>query len=193
MYKGKLMNDDQIEYLREIAKNRKVKEITRIFNEKYMTNLTQSQIRNIKKRYKITSGVDCKFKKGNIPLNKGNKQEGKRSNSCYKKGNIPHNTKQVGEFKLTKGNILAIKIAQPNKWQSYHSYLWEQYHGQKLPKDKVVIFVDGDNRNFEKDNLVAITRRELLLMNKLKVKKCKSKVLIAKIKAKIIEKRENNE
>lgn len=88
---------------------------------------------------------------------------------------------------------MAIKIAQPNKWQSYHSYLWEKYHKKKVPKDKVVIFVDGDNRNFEKDNLVALTRRELLLMNNLKVKKCKSKVLIAKVKAKIIEKRENNE
>lgn len=193
MYKKKLVSDEQIDYLRKIAKGRTVIQTAIIFNKKYKMNLTSRQITNLKNRYKITSGVDTRLKKGCIPFNKGIRQAGKRSDTCYKKGNIPHNTKRVGDFKLSKGNILAIKIAQPNKWQSYHSYLWEKYHGQKLPKDKVVIFVDGDNRNFEKDNLVALTRRELLLMNNLKVKKCKSKVLIAKVKAKIIEKRENNE
>ena len=62
MYKKKLVNDEQIEYLRKITKGRTVAQTTIIFNQRYIMNLTQKQIINLKKRYKITSGVDTKFK-----------------------------------------------------------------------------------------------------------------------------------
>ena len=117
----------------------------------------------------------------------------KLKDTKFKKGNIPGNTRKVGDYRIAKDNILEIKVAHPNKWQSYHSYLWEKYHGEKVPKNKVIIFIDGNNRNFAKDNLAAVTRRELMLLNLLKMDKCETKLLIAKIKAKILDEREKYE
>ena len=39
-------------------------------------------------------------------------------------------------------------------WQSKHSLLWEQHHGRKVPKGHIVMFADGDRRNFDINNLM---------------------------------------
>ena len=44
--------------------------------------------------------------------------------------------------------------------------MWEQYHNRKVPKGKVVIFLDGNKTNFEIDNLKLISRGALLILNR---------------------------
>jgi hypothetical protein len=43
-----------------------------------------------------------------------------------------------------------------------HVLAWEEHHGRKKPADHVVVFIDGDKRNFEKDNLYCLPECELL-------------------------------
>lgn len=50
------MTDKQIEFIRTIAKGKKVDEITRIFNEKFNENITVTYMKHIKHKYKIRSG-----------------------------------------------------------------------------------------------------------------------------------------
>lgn len=53
------------------------------------------------------------------------------------------------------------------KHTPYHRYVWEQAHLGESAAGKVVIFLDGDRTNFDLENLVCVTRRELCVMNKL--------------------------
>jgi phage protein len=61
--------------------------------------------------------------------------------------------------------IVEIKVER-NKWISKHRYVWEQHHNRKVPKGKVVIFLDGNKTNFEIDNLKLISRGALLILNR---------------------------
>lgn len=43
--------------------------------------------------------------------------------------------------------------------------IWEKHYGP-IPKGHVVIFADRDKRNFNLDNLVLVSQRQLLVMNR---------------------------
>lgn len=49
-------------------------------------------------------------------------------------------------------------------------YIYEQAYG-KIPKGHKVIFADGDNRNFDLNNLVLVSNAEELIMNRNKLLK----------------------
>lgn len=51
----------------------------------------------------------------------------------------------------------------------YHRHLYEKTHGEKLSKNEVVIFADGDKTNFDIDNLVKVSRANLLFLNNKKL------------------------
>ena len=41
---------------------------------------------------------------------------------------------------------------------SMHRYLYEMYHDVKLNDNDMIIFLDGNKKNFKKDNLYKITK-----------------------------------
>lgn len=85
--------------------------------------------------------------------------------TSFKTGNLPHNTRKLYSERVNKDGLIEIKV-DTNKWISKHRYIWEQYHKREVPKGKVVIFLDGDNRNFDVDNLKLISRGALLILNR---------------------------
>lgn len=110
----------------------------------------------------------------------------------FKKGQIPKNHKPVGSTRVDRDGYKLIKIAEPNKWALYHRRLYEETHGEKLKKNEAVIFADGDKSNFDIDNLIKISRANLLYINKNKLifensELTKSGVNVSKIVEKIIE------
>lgn len=168
-------------------------ELTSLFNNKFNTNLHKSQIKSFKAHNKLNSGLTGQFKKGKKPWNKGKKWDeymGKDSQSnalktCFKKGNRPHNHKPVGSERLSKDGYIEIKISEPRKWQTKHSFIYEQKKG-KIPKGYIVCFADGNKYNFDIENLILVKRQENLIMNKRKLyydnAECtKSGLLVAKI------------
>lgn len=181
-------------FLIENVKGISLKELTDKFNQKFNNNLSESAIANRKNKLKISSGVNFgHFKKGNKPFNKGKKwddylskeQQEKAKKTCFKKGNIPHNYRQLFEERLDKNGYIEIKIKEPDIWQSKHRYIYEQYYG-KIPKKHKVIFLDGNNRNFDIDNLKLVSSAEELIMNNNKLRYnnkelTESGILIAKI------------
>jgi len=65
----------------------------------------------------------------------------------------------------TKKGYVRVKIAEPNVWKYKHILIWEQSNGS-LPDGHIVIFADKNNRNFDINNLIAITRKQLAVMNR---------------------------
>jgi phage protein len=84
-------------------------------------------------------------------------------NANYHRGEKHHRHKPIGSLQVKKGYV-QIKIAEPNQWMQYQRYVWEQNHPGESAKGMVVLFMDGNSRNFEPSNLERVSRGELTVM-----------------------------
>lgn len=158
---------EEKEYLKEICFGKSYKEITEIMQKKFNREYTVTQIDGVMRRNGLKSCIDASFKKGNEPWNKGMKGltfEGCKATQ-FKKGHPPVNYRQVGSERVTIDGYTEIKVSDPNKWELKHRILYREYHGE-IPKGHVVIFADRDKSNFNKENLIAISRNKLKVMNR---------------------------
>ena len=159
-------SDEEINYLREIAPEKSNKEMAELFNKKFNTDINYKALASTRKRYGITTGRTGYFPKGNIPPNKGTKGLTGANKTSFKKGHTPKNHKHVGSERIdSKDGYLLVKVAEPNKWQLKHRVIYEE-HNDKIPKGYNVIFGDGDNRNFDINSLILVSRKQLLRLNK---------------------------
>lgn len=81
----------------------------------------------------------------------------------------------------------SIKIGHPNKWISLQKYMWQVYHKDEELGDRMVLMLDQNPYNFRKENLVAIDKSTLIIINRVfKLSKNadinKTILLLAKIK-----------
>lgn len=109
------------------------------------------------------------FKKGHVPWNKGThiNNGGNNYKTWFKKGTIPPNTRKVGTIVQHSDGYSYIKTKHGLKL--YHRYIYEQTHHCKVPKEKIVIFLDGNRSNCSPDNLVAISKGENAILNHLQM------------------------
>lgn len=194
----RLFTPEQLKWLRENYPCLSQAEITAKFNNEFKTNRSDSQIRAAIRNHKIKSGRTGQFKKGSKPWNADTKGTMKRNRTTFKKGNRPHNTKHLFYERDTKDDYVQISVPEinphtgyPRRFKAKHVWLWEQKNGP-VPDGHVVIFSDGDNRNFDIDNLVLLSRLELLRLNKLQHRKAPDEIkpvlmTLAKVEAKVIE------
>ncbi len=156
---------EQIEYLRKITPGRYNDEITKMFNKKFGTNKSEGAISAVRGRYKIRSGIDSRFKKNHTPWNKGTKGLTKANKTSFKKGQAPTKHRPVGSERIcSKDGYILVKIKEPNVWEHKHRLIWEHKHGP-TPEGHVIIFGDGNKRNFNIDNLICVSRGQLLRLN----------------------------
>lgn len=139
----KVYTVEQLEYLRKITPGRSNKEITELFNKKYNDNRTEKSISSIRIENDILNGRDCKFKKGNIPDN-----------------HLP-----IGTELIREDGYLYVKVDHPNVWKTKHRIIWEKVNGE-VPKDYVLLFGDSNRMNFDINNIILISRKQLLGLNR---------------------------
>lgn len=174
-----IYSDEEHQFIIDNVEGITLKELTKRFNEKFNLNVTENAIANRKNILGLRSGiVGGQFQKGHIPANKGKKgymtpeQYEKCKATMFKKGNIPANHRPIGSERIDKrdGSILVkVKDGQLQKnWMSKSRYIYEQAHG-KIPAGHKVIFADGNNRNFDLDNLILVSNAEELIMNQRKL------------------------
>lgn len=164
--------EEEVEFVREIYPYHSNDEVAKRLKEKYGIEISKRNLLNVKNRYNIPNKVipnsGC-YIKGKEPWNKGKtmseETKAKVKKTWFKKGHIPKNHKPVGSTRIDKDGYKLIKIAEPNKWALYHRHLYELEHGEKLKKNEAVIFADGDKTNFDIDNLVKVSRANLLYLN----------------------------
>lgn len=169
MGNGRIYTDEMRQFIEDNYLGIGNQELVDMFNARFNQNMTRVQMSSYKKRYNLHSGLNGYFPKGHVPHNKGQKMSAKQYEKCkdtmYKKGNIPHNHRPVGSERITKDGYLEVKVAEPKTWKQKQRIVWEEHYGP-VPKGSTVIFRDGNNRNFDIDNLICITRAELLYLNK---------------------------
>ena len=121
-----------------------------------------------------TSGRTGQFEKGHRPWNTGTKGQGltTANKGSFKKGHVSPNRKPLGSERIcSKDGYILIKVAEkdphtgfPTRYKHKHIYAWEQAHGP-VPQGMVVAFKDSDKTHCELENLMVISRAELLCLN----------------------------
>ena len=158
------------------------KDLAAMFNNRFGTNITASNIKAFRGNNHLNSGLTGRFEKGHIPDNKGktwddymSKDAQARSRkTTFKKGNKPLNAVDIGEESMrysgSKPDDLGyvhVKVCdgKGNKnWVPKQRVIYEQHYGP-IPKGYKVIFADRNRFNFDIDNLVLVSSSEELIMN----------------------------
>ena len=156
---------EQINYLVSKIPGRSYRELIYLFYKRFEVNLSISQIKSFIGNRKLSTGRTGRFEKGNLPFNKGQKGltwGGKETQ--FKKGNKPHNYLPVGTERVNGDGYVDIKIEDPNKWKAKHRIIWEEHNGT-IPKGHAILFGDGNNRNFDINNLILVSLRQLHMLN----------------------------
>ncbi len=166
---------EHIDYIKANISGCHFKELTDMLNKQFGMNLKVSAVVSLADRHGLHNGIDCRlntgykptqFKKGIIPWNKGKKGVTCGGESTqFKKGNKPWNYKPVGSERVNTDGYPEVKIADPNKWKGKHILVWEATNGP-VPKGHVLIFGDGNKKNVEINNLLLVSRKQLVRLNK---------------------------
>lgn len=165
--------DEMKDYLKEIVPGKHYKDVLVLFNNKFKTDLKLCALRSALKRFRILNGFSGFFTKGMEPWNKSTKGLSKSNRTSFKKGNKPANFRPVGSERIDRDGYTLIKINNEGsmweRWTFKHKYLWEKYNRRKVPPGYAVIFADQNKRNFEKENLILVSKAELLKLNRKKL------------------------
>lgn len=182
--------DEERTFLREIVPGHSFAVIAETFNAKFENPITVAQVKSFVGNNKLNTGRTGHFPKGNVPFNKGMKIYWTGGEATrFKKGQAPVNHRPVGSSRVNADGYTEIKVSEPNKWRSLHVVTWEESNGS-VPKDCVIIFGDGNKQNTTLENLILVTRAELVMLNKFKLigasaELTKTGVLVADLRMKL--------
>ena len=159
------------EYIRDNYKGKGPTEMSQEIAKVFGIEKTPQQMKIYYHNQGYNSGMTGRFVKGQQSHNKGKKaspetvERIRQSGTMFQKGQRPKNTKPIGAESKIDG-YWKVKVAEPNKWQLKSRYEWERLHGEKLGRDDVIVFLDGNPDNFKPENLAKISRAELCRYNK---------------------------
>jgi len=164
-----MWTNEEKEYLKEITPGHHYKEVQELMSIKYNLDFTLNQIMGAIRRYKLNTGFTGHYEKGHVSFNKGVAGCAKGcEKSWFKKGYAPINHREIGSERVTRDGYIEVKVAEPHKWRLKQQITWEKHNGN-IPKGYVVIFGDGDRLNLDINNLILVSRHQLLLLNRNKL------------------------
>ena len=161
-------SEEEKQYLASIVKGKTYKELLALMNEKFDYEFSSQQIESALRRYNLKTGNTGQFKKYQEPWNKGLKGYIGANKTSFKKGTIPPNYKPVGTERFAKDGYIEVKVKDPNVWELKHRYIYKKHHGE-IPNGYNVIFADKNISNFDIDNLILVSKAEMLILNKNKI------------------------
>ena len=135
---GSHYNDDVVEF---ISANRTMPrtELLEKVNTTFNLEMTYVALVNFCKRHGFSSG-----RKGHFGEHDG-----------WKKG-VQFNEQPIGyETKPDARGRVYVKVELPKTYRLKHHVVYEKHFG-KLPEDHVIKFKDGNNLNFDPENLIAV-------------------------------------
>ena len=161
-------SQEEKQYLASIVKGKTYKELVTLMNEKFDYEFSSQQIEGALRRYNLKTGNTGQFKKYQEPWNKGLKGYIGANKTSFKKGTIPPNYKSVGSERVTRDGYTEVKIKDPNKWELKHRHIYKKHYGE-IPSGYNVIFADKNISNFDIDNLILVSKAEMLMLNREKL------------------------
>lgn len=148
------------------ARENSQQELTNQMNAAFGLSLEKKQIAAYIKNHHIYTGRTGRFSKGHVPPNKGKHSHNPGCEATqFRPGHQPANHRPVGSERVNVMGYVEIKAAEPKTWKMKHVVIWEAANGP-VPDGHVIIFGDGNRLNFSVDNLILVSKRELLVLNR---------------------------
>lgn len=163
-----LFSAEELQYVREHAATMSDKQMIDEMKILFGCTRTPVQLHGMRQREKIFTGRTGQFVKGQKPVfvwPKGTCHPNSAATQ-FKKGHIPANAKETGYEMTDVNGYRWVKTAEGFRQKSHVMY--EQYHGVKLEKGTVILFLDQDKNNFSKDNLMKCSHGETATINRWK-------------------------
>ena len=178
----RLLTDEMLQYLKDNIAGATHQEITDQINARFSTNFTKEQIANLAVRKGIKNGMwqrrsvfpehirkfmaeNCKGNRARemvVLLNDtfGTNYTEKQIAAYYRKHGLKSGVASryvpIGTLIFRKDSWYYEKVADgpnPNKnWKAKHVMVWEEANGP-VPEGHMVIFLDGNRRNYQLENL----------------------------------------
>lgn len=170
-------SDDEKLLLKDHYPNCKPAELVALFGEKFTAKQigVKAKKMGIRKsdEYRAANGIDATGRriKGGTPWNKGIHYHagGMSVDTQFKKGHKRNQECPIGSTRITKDGYVEIKVRNRTKTQSgyvlLHREVWKQHHGKYPPRNRPVIFINGDKQDCRIENLKLISRAKLMKMN----------------------------
>lgn len=152
-----IWTEEKKDYLREIYKGKTYQKIADLMAERFKEDYTENKVSGMLRGLKLQTGTSNKFKKGNIPWHKG------RGNKRLK-GKGKGSPKPIGTESVNNSDYVIVKVSE-KEWKFKHRLIYEKYKGE-IPKGYVVIFADKNKRNFNINNLILISKKQQMTLNK---------------------------
>lgn len=178
MSNGHHYTSEERKFFEDYVPGHLLSEIREEFIRRFGWEISLMQVRGYICNHHLQSGINCCFKKGHVPVNKGKPMppevREKVAATMFQKGQAPHNTAKIGEIRDV-GGYLYVKVDDQQKvrkqvnWRKLHYQVWEEANGP-VPEGCIITFVDGDPHNVELSNLMCISRSDHAVMNKLKLR-----------------------
>jgi len=170
-FRFRLFTNEQDLWLRANYPLMSLTDLAPAFNDRFGTVKSHFQIKIYLANHHIRSGRTGCFEAGIVPWNKGKRGYMGPNSGSFKKGQIPQTKLMLWSQRIDRDGYVQISVPERNPYtgaatrvKTLHLWLWEHLNGP-LPTGLAVIFRDGNNRNFAPDNLLAVTRAELLVLN----------------------------
>ena len=177
--------DAQLQVLRDQYPNRRASEIADQLGMKLHVIYKKAKTLGLKKSEEFKAsedacrlrrgdniGAEYRFRKGNVPPNKGIRQPGlaigRMAETQFKKGTLPKNYMPIGSERFSKEGYLLRKLSDtgypPKDWVPVHHIIWRD-SGHEIPKGHALKFKNGDKTDIRLDNLYLISRADLMRQN----------------------------
>lgn len=154
------------EFIVRNNKGKTAREMSDLIYAEFGVRYSVMQIKGIRSRLRLDSGLTGRFERGHVPANKGIK--GVYAAGCekgwFRKGHKSHNHVTVGTVVMSTDGYLKRKVAEPDVWKFVHVMEWEKHNGP-VPENCLISFRDGDHRNCDISNLFCLSRAEHCVMN----------------------------
>lgn len=182
---------EEIEILRRAYPHNRTDKIARVLGRSLTTVHGMAYKLGLRKTAKYLASPDAcrlrrrgevgkahRFKKGQVPPNKGLRRPGwapgRMRETQFKKGvrqGVAVKLYQpIGTTRISKDGYLERKVNDDlplqARWRAEHLLLWEEHLGP-VPPGHMVIFKNGDRRDIRIDNLALISRAENMRRNTL--------------------------
>ena len=153
--KDHIFTDEEKRFLRENISKYIYSELAVAFNRKFGTNLTHGNISDV-----------C-IKRLGIHRDKPH---------TFQKGKKDFTSHSIGA-EVFDGEYVWVKISDyyhegrsrskqlDENWEKKHALVWEQAHG-KIPKGRMIVFLDKNRKNCSIENLYCTTRKVNFMMAK---------------------------
>ena len=141
------------------------RELAEKMRNEFGREFTIGQVKAIKQRLGVRSGLVGYFEKGKPSRYKGRRLPKdlyvKMQPTMFRKGHVPANKQEIGYERFTQDGYTMVKTE--NGFKLKQILVYEAAHGP-VPKGYKLMFADGNRQNFDLDNLVLVTHGELVTL-----------------------------